>query len=105
MFGLSALAIFFHQIMDIANKKQAYRLYQFSLVTFYVDYMYDSLSVSLIVYIVTRMIGFSYANVWLCIFFFGLLPFYITHLRMYYTGYLEFQLFSPALEGTLKSIM
>lgn len=100
IFGIAALVLFTHQIMDMANKKQSYRLYNFSLGTFYTDHMYDSLSVNFIVYIISRLMGYEIPFVWIFIFIFGLLPFYLAHLRMYYTGYMEFQLFSPTTEGT-----
>ena len=87
-FGLTGLVLLIHQIMDIANKKQAYRLYKFSLGTFYIDHIYDSMSCPLIVYIITSLMEFEETNKWLCIFLFGFLPFYLAHVSMYYTGYM-----------------
>ena len=43
-FLLTIIAILLHQLFDIANKKQAYRLSSFSLATYYIDHLFDSLS-------------------------------------------------------------
>jgi hypothetical protein len=45
-------AIFLHQVLDIANKKQAYRLSEFTFNAYYMDHMYDSISCCLIVYLI-----------------------------------------------------
>lgn len=43
-FLLTIVAILLHQLFDIANKKQAYRLSSFSLATYYIDHLFDALS-------------------------------------------------------------
>lgn len=43
------IAFVMHQVLDIANKKQAYRLSEFNLTTYYLDHLYDSISCVLIV--------------------------------------------------------
>ena len=43
-FVLTIVAILLHQLFDIANKKQAYRLSSFSLATYYIDHLFDALS-------------------------------------------------------------
>jgi len=43
-FLLTIIAILLHQLFDIANKKQAYRLSSFSLATYYIDHLFDALS-------------------------------------------------------------
>ena len=83
-FILAALSLLLHQILDIANKKQAYRLSMFSLGTYYVDHLYDSFSAILIVYITGQLLKISNNWLWFCIFLFAILPFYTHHLTMYY---------------------
>lgn len=81
---LAAVAFFLHQILDIANKKQAYRLSLFSFGTYYVDHIYDSYSCILIVHIVGTLLNINYNWIWFSIFAFAILPFYTHHLTMYY---------------------
>ena len=54
-FVLALIALFVHQVMDIANKKQAYRLKEYNLKSFYIDHIYDSLSCGIIVGVIARL--------------------------------------------------
>jgi hypothetical protein len=103
-FLMAAISFLLHQILDIANKKQAYRLQTFSFGTFYFDHMCDTFSCMLIVYIVGTLFKISSNWLWLLIFVFAILPFYIHHLAMYYTEYMCFPSISPVSEGTLSLI-
>lgn len=98
-FLIAGISILLHQILDIANKKQAYRLSTFSFGTYYFDHMCDSVSCMSIVYIIGTLFELSNSWLWLCIFCFGMLPFYVHHLAMYYSEYMFFPLISPASEG------
>jgi hypothetical protein len=82
-FLLAIPALLVHQILDIANKKQAYRLSKFSLATYYIDHLFDSLSCAYLVYIVSQLLSLSGPATLTAVFFFGLLPFYTHHLAMY----------------------
>ena len=95
-FALTGISLFLHQILDIANKKQAYRLQTFSFGTYYFDHMCDSFSAILIVYILGTLFEIPHNWIWLGIFAFALLPFYVHHLTMYYTEYMCFPAISPA---------
>lgn len=97
---ITGISLMIHQVLDIANKKQAYRLQTFSFGTFYFDHMCDSFSSMLIVYIMGTLFCIKHNWLWLAIFAFSMLPFYIHHLTMYYTEYMCFPSFSPASEGT-----
>lgn len=103
-FASAGIALFLHQILDIANKKQAYRLQTFSFGTYYFDHMCDSFSAILIVYIIGTLFEISHNWLWFCIFVFALLPVYVHHLTMYYTEYMCFPAISPATEGTSQLI-
>jgi hypothetical protein len=103
-FLIAAISFLLHQILDIANKKQAYRLQTFSFGTFYFDHMCDTFSCMLIVYIVGTLFKISFNWLWLLIFVFAILPFYIHHLAMYYTEYMCFPSISPVSEGTYSLI-
>jgi len=98
-FLLGAIAIFMHQILDIANKKQAYRLQSFSFGTYYFDHTCDSVSCLLIVYLMGKLLAIPGNWIWLGLFFFAVLPFYLHHLTMYYGEYMCFQAISPVTEG------
>lgn len=87
------------QILDLANKKQAHRLNSFSFGTFYFDHTCDSYSVICIVYIMGRLLMIPNNWIWLCLFVFGVLPFYVAHLGMYYGEYMKFAAISPVSEG------
>lgn len=101
-FILSAISLLLHQILDIANKKQAYRLQSFSFGSYYFDHMCDTFSCLLIVYIMGTLFQVSHNWLWLFIFLFAILPFYIHHLTMYYNQYMCFPSISPATEGNLS---
>lgn len=103
-FLITAVSLFLHQILDIANKKQAYRLQTFSFGTYYFDHMCDTFSCLLIVYIMGTLFSISHNWLWLLIFLFGILPFYVHHLTMYYTEYMCFPSISPVTEGKFISI-
>ena len=94
---VAIFAILMHQVFDIANKKQAYRLSEFNLTTYYLDHLYDSLSCIEIVDMTTRIFQVDNDTRLTCIFFFGMLPFYTHHLAMFANGYLTFYTFSPAV--------
>ncbi len=95
-FLITAISLLLHQILDIANKKQAYRLQSFSFGTYFFDHTCDTFSIILIVYIMGKL--FEIANNWLLllIFLLAILPFYIHHLTMYYNEYMCFPVISPA---------
>lgn len=103
-FILSCVSLLLHQILDIANKKQAYRLQSFSFGTYYFDHMCDTFSAMLIVYIMGTLFQVPHNWLWLCVFLFAILPFYIHHLTMYYNEYMCFPTISPATEGKLFTI-
>ena len=103
-FLLTVVCLLVHQILDIANKKQAYRLSKFTLATYYIDHLFDALSCCYIVFIVSRLIGLSGAGALTAVFFFGMLPFYLHHLAMYNNEYMVFPMLSPTTEGTLAPI-
>jgi hypothetical protein len=84
-FLLTAISLLLHQIFDIANKKQAYRLQSFSFGTYYFDHTCDTFSSMLIVYIMGTLFQIQNNWIWLFIFIFSILPFYVHHLTMYYT--------------------
>lgn len=95
------VVLLIQQILDLANKKQAYRLGSFSFGTYYFDHICDSFSVVCIVYIMGRLIGLENNWLWLCIFVFAVLPFYLCHLSMYYGEYMYFSAISPVSEGII----
>lgn len=99
-FALTAVSLLLHQILDIANKKQAYRLQTFSFGTYYFDHTCDTFSIMLIVYIVGTLFQVPHNWLWLGVFVFAILPFYLHHLTMYYTEYMCFPAISPVTEGT-----
>ena len=99
-FLAALVSILLHQILDIANKKQAIRLQTFSFGTYYFDHMCDSFSIISIVYIMGTLFQLPFNWLWLCIYIFALLPFYIHHLTMYYSEYMTFPLISAVSEGT-----
>lgn len=101
---LSVGGLLIHQVLDIANKKQAYRLSSFSLATYYLDHLADSLSCCSIVMLTCCLMGFSPESCLTCVFFFGMLPFYTHHLAMYNGDFLVFSLVSPNTEGTPSPI-
>lgn len=103
-FLITAISLLLHQILDIANKKQAYRLQSFSFGTYFFDHTCDTFSIILIVYIMGKL--FQIANNWLLllIFLLAILPFYIHHLTMYYNEYMCFPVISPATEGIIQFI-
>lgn len=103
-FLATIFGILLHQLFDIANKKQAYRLSSFSLSTFYVDHLFDSLSATFLVYIISCLLELSASSILTAVFFFGILPFYIHHLVMYNNEYFTFPLFSPPTEGIFSLI-
>lgn len=61
----------------------------------------DSYSVICIVYIMGRLLMIPNNWIWLCLFVFGVLPFYIAHLGMYYGEYMRFAVISPVSEGMI----
>lgn len=98
-FLLTILFLFTHQLLDIANKKQAYRLSKFTLATFYIDHIFDALSCTCIVLIISRLLELSAAESLTAVYFFGMLPFYTHHLAMYNNEYMTFYTVSPNSEG------
>ena len=88
-----------HQLLDIANKKQAYRLNKFTLATYYIDHIFDALSCTCIILLVGRLIELEPGSLLTAIFFFGMLPFYTHHLAMYNNEYMTFYTLSPNTEG------
>ncbi len=98
-FILTIFTLLIHQILDIANKKQAYRLNKFSLATYYIDHSFDSLSCCYIVLIISRLLSISGGAALTAVFFFGILPFYTHHLAMYNNEYMVFPFISPTTEG------
>ena len=98
---LGFIAILLQQILDIVNKKQAYRLQTFSFGTFFFDHICDSFSIICIVYIIGRLLLIPNNWLWVCVYTFGILPFYISHLSMYYGEYMKFPYISPASEGLI----
>ena len=87
---MAFIALLLQQILDLANKKQAYRLQTFSFGTYYFDHICDSFSIIFITYIMGRLLMIQNNWLWLCIFLFAVLPFYIFHLSMYYGEYMYF---------------
>lgn len=88
-----------HQLLDIANKKQAFRLERFSLATFYIDHIFDTVSCVSIVFVMGKLLDLSPGAALTAVFFFGMLPFYTHHLAMYCNDYMTFSKLSPATEG------
>jgi hypothetical protein len=84
-----------HQLLDIANKKQAYRLSQFSLATYYIDHLFDAFSCTSIILLISRLLELTPSSTLTAVFFFGVLPFYTHHLAMYNDEYLTFPCISP----------
>ena len=82
-FLLTIIGLLVHMLLDIANKKQAFRLSKFSLATYYIDHIFDALSCTCIVLIFSRLLDLSAGSTLTAIFFFGMLPFYTHHLTMY----------------------
>lgn len=74
-FIFTILCIFIHQLLDIANKKQAYRLSSYTLGTFYTDHLFDSLSCTCLILVICRLLELSAGSTLTAIFFFGILPF------------------------------
>jgi hypothetical protein len=103
-FLLTIVAILLHQLFDIANKKQAYRLSCFSLGTYYIDHLFDSLSAVFLVLTVGALLELEASAVLAAVFFFAVLPFYTHHLAMYSNEYFTFSRFSPTSEGNHCSI-
>ena len=98
---LAFIAIFLQHILDLANKKQAYRLQTFSFGTFFFDHICDSFSIMSVVFIMGRLLSIPNNWLWLCAFVFAVLPFYISHLNMYYGQYMNFPALSPVSEGVI----
>ena len=98
-FLLTIFCLLIHQILDIANKKQAYRLSKFSLATYFIDHLFDSLSCCYIVFIISRLLSLNGQSILTAVFFFGMLPFYLHHLAMYNNEYMVFPMISPTTEG------
>lgn len=98
-FLLTIIGILLHQLFDIANKKQAYRTQSFSLSTYYIDHLFDSLSSTFLVLIFSSLFQLSPTATLTAVFFFAILPFYTHHLAMYNNEYFTFSLISPATEG------
>lgn len=48
-----------------------------------------------------RLLSISNNWLWLCIWVFGVLPFYVAHLNMYYGEYMNFPALSPVSEGLI----
>ena len=96
-FVVAILAIVMHQVFDIANKKQAYRLSEFNMIMYYLDHLYDSISGIQIVDMTAKLIQVDNGTRIACIFLFAMLPFYTHHLSMHASGYLTFYTFSPAV--------
>ncbi len=101
-FLATIICILIHQMFDIANKKQAYRLSSFTLATFYIDHVFDALSCTCLVLVISRLLELSPGSSLTAIFFFGMWPFYLEHLSMYNNEYMEFLKISPTTEGKLK---
>lgn len=101
-FLLTIFCLLIHQILDIANKKQAYRLSKFSLATYFIDHLFDSLSCCYIVFIISRLLSLNGQSILSAVFFFGMLPFYLHHLAMYNNDYMVFPIVSPTTEGILQ---
>lgn len=99
-FLLTALFILLHQLLDIANKKQAFRLSQFTLGTYYIDHLFDAFSCVSIVLLMARLCSLPPSSSLTLVYFFGVLPFYTHHLAMYNNEYMTFYKLSPATEGT-----
>lgn len=99
-FVLTVIGILLHQLLDIANKKQAYRLSQFSLATYYIDHLFDAFSCTFIILLISRLLELTPSSTLTAVFFFGVLPFYTHHLAMYNDEYLTFPCISPTTEGT-----
>ena len=95
-FALSVLAILIHQLLDIANKKQAFRLSQFSLATYYLDHVLDAISCLSLVFLLSCLLELSAGGTLTGVFFIGMLPFYTNHLAMYNNDYMTFPKISPA---------
>ena len=55
-FLLTIISIFIHQLLDIANKKQAFRLSQFTLAVYYIDHIFDALSCTCIILVICRLL-------------------------------------------------
>lgn len=95
-FLLTLIAVLVHQLLDIANKKQAYRLSQFSFSTFYIDHLFDSLSCVSLTWIFSKLLSLTASSSLIAIFLFAMLPFYTMHLAMYNSDYLIFHKINPA---------
>ena len=93
------MVLFIHQLSDIANKKQAYRLSKFNLGTYYIDHLFDAFSCPSIVLIVSKLMGLTPTSCMITVYFFGMLPFYTHHLAMYNNEYMTFFKISPPSEG------
>jgi hypothetical protein len=101
-FLLTIIGILLHQLFDIANKKQAYRLNCFSLSTYYIDHLFDSLSCAFLVLTISALLELDSSSTLTAVFFFGVLPFYTHHLAMYNSEYFTFSVISPTTEGTFS---
>jgi phosphatidylglycerophosphate synthase len=94
-FLLATISFLLQQLFDIANKKQAIRLEQFSPLPLYVDRLCDVVSVVSSVVVVGKLLGVGHEWLWFSAWAFGVLPFYTHHLVMYYSEYMIFKPFSP----------
>lgn len=94
-FLLTIFGILLHQLFDIANKKQAYRLSSFSLSTYYIDHLFDSLSASFLTLTISALMQLDSSATLTAVFFFAILPFYTHHLAMYNSEYFTFSALSP----------
>lgn len=101
-FLAEALLLFAYQLLDNLNQKQAIRRLENSLLTIYVDHLCDALSSSFIALAVAELLGFSHAGMWFSLLVFSLIPYYVQHLRMYYSGELELEAVNPVDEGNRR---
>jgi hypothetical protein len=92
--------LFLYQLLDNLNLKQALKQGGINLLTVYVDHLCDSLACSLITLSFSHLLGLSSVQGWFVLLGFSLVPYYIDHLRMYYSDRLEFEVVNPVDEGT-----
>lgn len=91
----TALLLFSYQLIDNLNQKQAIRRLENSLLTIYVDHLCDALSSSFIALTMASLMGFEHTGMWFSLLAFSLIPYYVQHLKMYYSGELELEIVNP----------
>jgi len=94
------MLLFLYQLLDNLNLKQALKHGGINLLTVYVDHVCDSLACSFIAMSFAQLLGLTALQGWFVLLGFSLVPYYVEHLRMYYSDKLEFEVVNPVDEGT-----